>query len=225
LIDAGTPEDEAEQIAVRVARERMATELESDADAFGGRVLGNLREALANSQFAEGAFELLRQCTVLTWSALEVLSQETFVELLNTMPSLIVRLSNDESARRLFPLKSIAIETLVDHEFDMSHHMGEHLIQLRAVDSVPIMRSVFSALFPSANELHRAFGDTALWTLNQRRHLIVHKRGVVDREYLTKTGENLETGEQLAVTPAELEIYLRAVVNVGSELLRNAAGQ
>jgi hypothetical protein len=224
LIHAGTPEDEAVRIAISVAKERMATELQSEADAFSDRVLSNLMDALHDSKFAEGAVELLRQSTVLTWSAFEVLSQETFVELLNMRPSLTLRLSADESARRHFPLKSVAMETLVEHGFDLSHHMGDLVARLRAVDSVPVMRSAFSALLPAAHDLHVALADRSLWTLNQRRHLIVHKRGVIDREYLAKTDEDLETGQQLAITSFDLEAYLRAVVGVGSELLRAAAG-
>jgi hypothetical protein len=42
-------------------------------------------------------------------------------------------------------------------------------------------------------------------------------------KFLTNS-EDLETGQQLAITSFDLEAYLRAVVGVGSELLRAAAG-
>jgi len=95
--------------------------------------------------------------------------------------------------------------------------------QLRAVDTVPVMRAVFSALFPSANDLREALGHKSLWILNQRRHLIVHKRGVVDQEYLDKTGVDLQVGQQLRVTTSDLEQHLDVVVIVGCKLLISAA--
>jgi hypothetical protein len=224
LVEGGMTETEAERVAAGIAQTKLDKELQSEASVFGDRILHNLRGALDDPEFAEGASELLRQCTVLTWSALEVVAQEIFVGVLNTRPSLVSRLSADESAKRLFPLKSIAIEALIEYEFDLSRHIGDLLAQLRAVDSVPVMKTAFYALFPGADKLRVALGDTALWALNQRRHLILHKRGVVDREYLEKTGEDLQAGQQLAITASELEAYMLAVVGVGSELLISAAG-
>jgi hypothetical protein len=222
LIDNGTAEGESERIAVGIARQRMSTELKNESAHFGDRVLDSLRQALDSCEFADGASELLRQSTLLSWSALEVLAQDTFVELLNAKPGLTMRLCTDETTKKLFQLKAIGIETLIEHEFDLSRRMGHVLIRLRAIDSVPVMRSTFSVLLPTAEKLREALSDKILWTLNQRRHLIVHKRGVVDQEYLDKTGEDREIGEQLVVTASELEGYVRAVAATGSELLRCA---
>ena len=223
LIEGGTPEDEADRVALGIARERLAGELLSEPKIFGDRVLDSLRAALEEGVFAEGASELLRQCTVLAWSALEVLAQEVFTEILNASPMLATRLYADETTKRLFPWKSIIFENLMKHDFDLSRKMGQVLLELRAVDTVPVMRAVFSALFPNADDLREAFGDKSLWILNQRRHLIVHKRGVVDREYLDKTGADLQVGQQLRVSTSDLEQHLDVVVIVGCKLLISAA--
>ena len=61
----------------------------------------------------------------------------------------------DETTKRLFPWKSIMFEDLVKHDFDLSR-MGQVLLELRAVDTVPVMRAVFSALFPNADDQHSA---------------------------------------------------------------------
>jgi hypothetical protein len=220
LIDQGTPEEEARRIALDKAQAQLSME----SDLLGDRTLESLGRALTKPEFTDGASELLRQCSVLSWSALEVLAQDTFVELLNTKPSLTMRLCADEATKKLFQLKAVGIETLVEHEFDLSHRMGHILIRLRAIDSIPMMRSTFSALLPNAEKLREAFADTTLWTLNQRRNLIVHKRGVIDQEYLDRTGEDLGLGSQLVIMVPDLEEYLRAVIVVGSELLRSVAG-
>ena len=51
----------------------------------------------------------------------------------------------------------------------------------------------------------------------------MHKRGVVDREYLDKTGADLQVGQQLRTTTSDLEQHLDAVVIVGCKLLISAA--
>jgi len=50
-----------------------------------------------------------------------------------------------------------------------------------------------------------------LWMLNQRRHLYVHKRGLVDQEYLSRTKDKVPLGHRLVVTSYDVEGYLIAV--------------
>jgi len=57
----------------------------------------------------------------------------------------------------------------------------------------------------TGQDLQKHLRNPKLWLLQQRRHLIVHRRGVVDKQYLEKTGEKLNVGEQLLPTPAEIE--------------------
>ena len=61
--------------------------------------------------------------------------------------------------------------------------------------------------------------DRRLWTIAQRRHLIVHRRAVVDNDFLKNTGEQLALGEKLRVSPAELEDSLTVIRDVGTSLL------
>jgi hypothetical protein len=68
-------------------------------------------------------------------------------------------------------------------------------------------------------------GHKDLWILNQRRHLIVHRRGVIDREYLEKTGETLEIGDLLTVTPQEITGYFGRVRDAGVAILDALAEQ
>jgi hypothetical protein len=53
----------------------------------------------------------------------------------------------------------------------------------------------------------------------------VHKRGIVDREYLEKTGESIDAGMTLNITATELEHYLRTVIDFGAELLGSAVAR
>jgi hypothetical protein len=119
----------------------------------------------------------------------------------------------------MFQLRNVAFETLALYDFNLSARMGDLLVQQHSVDTVSTMKSVFRVIAPSES-LQRALAQRSLWILNQRRHLIVHRRGVVDQAYLDTTGDAMPLGLELRVTPDELEDYLGRVRDVGIELIR-----
>jgi hypothetical protein len=120
-------------------------------------------------------------------------------------------------------LKAVAVDTLAEYDFDLSRRMGDVLIRLRAIDSIPVMRATFRVLWPDAIQLHDSLADNTLWILNQRRHLIVHRRGVIDRDYIDKTGADVALGGELVVSASDVEAHVSAVIRAGSEMLRCAA--
>ena len=80
------------------------------------------------------------------------------------------------------------------------------------------MKAVYSVLVPTNTSLNHALADRELWMLYQRRHLIVHRRGVVDQAYLDATGETFTIGTHLTVTPDDFEKALSVVVSAGTAL-------
>jgi hypothetical protein len=63
----------------------------------------------------------------------------------------------------------------------------------------------------------------SLWLLNQQRHLIAHRRGIVDEDYIKNTGAKLSVGEHLYVSPEEFEENASKALSIGKELLKCAA--
>ncbi len=79
-------------------------------------------------------------------------------------------------------------------------------------------------LFPAARDTKTILLKRGLWLLYQRRHLIVHRRGIVDERYRTESGEALPLGAELRVKPDELESSLKLAVQFGAELIRVSSG-
>jgi hypothetical protein len=71
--------------------------------------------------------------------------------------------------------------------------------------------------------LRACLSDHELWLLAQRRHLIVHRRGIVDNRYLESTGEKLVPGSQISISPSDIERGLDIVCSAGIELLKSVA--
>ena len=112
------------------------------------------------------------------------------------------------STKSRFNLKAIDLSDLAAHQFDLSTSMGTFLLQATDFSDLAVIKDTYSVLFPSDNSLRSALNETILWTLYQRRHLIVHKRGVIDRQYCEKTGETLVIGDPLFVSPKDIGKYL-----------------
>lgn len=179
--------------------------------------LKNEPEALA------AARELTRQGVVLTWSAIEVLSRDAFVYLLNCKPQLSNALLAEQFNRKRFATDRVEWQTLANYEFDLSGKLGSYLISKADLSNVPAIRAAYTALFPGAVQLRSCLSDERLWHLSQKRHLIVHRRGIVDEAYIEATGTSLKVGDVLWSAPAEVEEAIEAAMTLGAELLEQVA--
>ena len=186
-------------------------------------VLGRLA-ALANEPEAlSAARELARQGIVLAWSAFEVFARDLFVELLNERPALVERLLSHVASRKRFTVDKIDWQTLSTYNFDLSRSLGDLLSQRSDLDDIQTIRDAYSALYPSASVLNQALANEDLWHLFQRRNLIVHRRGIVDRHYIEKTGSSLAIGKHFWAAPDDIERHIESVIAAATALVSEVA--
>jgi len=174
---------------------------------------GSLQQGLL-----DGASELLRQGVILLWSAFEVFFRDVFELHLNRKPTRIKALISQPDTRKRFDAEKLPLETLMDYGFDISAKLGSILLTRQDFSDLRAIKTVYRVIFPSAGNLIASLGSRDLWVLFQRRHLIVHRRGVVDKGYIDETGESLPVGSQIAITPASLENDLKVVLSCGEAL-------
>lgn len=184
-------------------------------------LLGGIKET--NSKIAIN--ELLRQAMVMTWGAFEVLSRDVFVAYLNSNPSEVQKLTADPDTRKVFQAKSVDLDVLSSFGYDISKNMGDVFANVYDLSSLGAIKQTFVILFPLNKVLHDRLRDQELWILHQRRHLIVHRRGIVDKRYLDMTGEKLKIGEQLTPKPSEIQEYIALVGESGAALVAAVAGK
>lgn len=164
------------------------------------------------------AREVLLQGTVATWSTLEMLISDGLTLLLNHQPDLVGKLLSDPIAKRKFELPKISVEDLAARGFNLSNQMGQLLFGERDLSNFQTLKSACEALINSA-ELREKLSHPIAWQLNQNRHLIAHRRGIVDEEYIRKTRSKLGVGDQLVVSPQEFEEGLVHAMAVGTKFL------
>lgn len=221
------PEEQAEQDAI--ARERGLKEFLDEQNDQAARDQTTkewsafLLDGLQDKQMETAAKELLRQAVVMIWGAFEVLCRDMFVSHLNSNPTETQKLTLDPETRKIFQAKAIDLEVLSTYGYNVSNNLGDVFANAYDLSSLGAIRQTFSVLFPSDQGLHDQLRVQKLWILHQRRHLTVHKRAVVDEQYLEKTGEKFQTGQQLTSTPAEIEEYVRLVCDAALALVKAVA--
>jgi hypothetical protein len=136
--------------------------------------------------------------------------------ILNCRPQLVQKLADDDRTRRIFQLKSVPLDVLVANDFDLSKAMGEILSSIHSIDSVVTAKTVFDVLLTPAPSSLDAPG---LRILNQRRHLIVHRRCIVDSAYVKATGCTLSIGSELTLTTSDLGEAVMSVHDCGLDLI------
>lgn len=213
-------EADREPAAQEAAKKKFVSYLHGEGrDAVIDDVLDRLMVLQGEPESLAAATELTRQGIVLVWSAVEVLTRDCFVFLLNNNPSLAEQLLAEQANRKRFSVDKIDWKTLASHSYDLSGNLGTFLISQADLTSVPAIRDAYGALFPNAFDLKEKLGDSRIWNLCQKHNLIVHRRGIIDQQYLSNTNDKLPLGVNLWVSPSEVEDLLEASLDTGTELI------
>lgn len=218
--DQDTLEKRRNKHAIGVSKERMREFANSPegAQTIAVDICRFLLDALAPSDLDNAADELLRQGIVLTWSALEVLCRDLFEVVLNSNPKLALSVIQEPTAKQRLQSK-FTLEDLAAVNFDLSHSLGSLFTSQQDFSDIRTIKAVILPALNNDSEVEASIGNKVVWLLCQQRHLIVHRRGVVDTRYLDATGEKREIGKQLVITPKELATHIKSAVNVGNALL------
>jgi hypothetical protein len=217
-------EAEREPAALKIANERFTEYLQGEGrEVLIDEVLTRLKALQDEPDSLAAARELTRQGIVLIWSAVEVLARDSFVFLLNRRPNLAEKLLAEQANRKRFSVDKIDWQTLAAYEYDLSESLGTFLISKADLTNVLAIREAYGALFPTATELGRKLAESQLWSLCQKRNLIVHRRGIVDQQYLANTNDTLPIGADLWIRPNEVEGLLEAGLDIGIAIISEVA--
>jgi len=221
-----SPERYRERMAYEKAQGRMRDLIESPTGirqvvSDGCAFLLNVSSD--DSGVRRGAQELLRQGVVLAWGAFEIVARDSFVAYLNKHPSKSVQILQSERTQKRFGKKNLPLDLLNTYGFDLSNVMGDLLSTSQDLSDIATIRDVFNELFPGAVELHKSLAGKALYGLNKRRSLLVHRCGIVDPTYLRETGDTAEVGTEIAIDPPYLTATLAMIRDCGMLLLQTVS--
>jgi hypothetical protein len=207
---------EFKELVVRAERKARG-----NVDGAASFVRMNLTEFSGQPAFVSASRELLNQGLILTWASFEVLVGDVICSTFNACPETVERVLGDSSARKFFPSPKFSLEQLEEFAFDLSSSMGTLLTATLNMSSIRKVMVISTALF-NAPDLRAVLESRTLYLLSERRHLLVHRRGIVDAKYVRVVGDGRTEGERLQVGKQELEGALNEVAACGLQLLRAA---
>ena len=162
--------------------------------------------------------ESLLQGAVLCWSALEVFCRDFFVAYMNKHPDAFSALNKDENTKKRFELTT---KTLIGHlegnDYNLSSCMGNILAHRHDFSDFATIQATFRVLFRGKSPFDSDIkGNLSL--LAARRHLIVHRRGVIDEAY-RRYDESTVIGDRLNLTPKDIRFHIVTTVTVVTAVL------
>lgn len=153
----------------------------------------------------------------MTWGAFEVLCRDVFIACGNADPARTLAELKARSQGLLS--KQVSIDQLATWDFNLSTGFGSFLAQSIDFSNYALGRDAITALLHNAPEVTSGFKHPDLWSLCQRRHLIVHRRGIVDSKYVDATGDSARIGTALTIKPSDFSSYHSTVHALGLRIL------
>jgi hypothetical protein len=215
LDELSTDERRAHAIAEAEAKHDAFTKSPEGALVISRAIAAFLINGVTAGFLGSPASHLVEQGVVLLWSALEVMARDVFRAVVDESPTLALALASEPTTRRRFQVDKIPLEILAENSFNVSQTMGTILAAQQDFSDLTTIKAVFSVLSPNDAALRDALAAPDLWQLCQRRHLLVHRRGIVDAAYLRNTGEPLDLGSRIRVSPDDFERYFHVVMRAG----------
>jgi hypothetical protein len=197
--------------ALKSARKKMREFISTKdgIDYFRNEIVNHMNYLLERDHVKIGLNEIRVQSLISIWSVFENSSRSFIIDVLNNFPSRSIAITQREDLKAYFGKKAVDIDLIEVHGFNLERSMGNILFHERRLDNLSAIRSIFDSLF-SDNAVREALGSD-MWMLNQRRHLFVHKRGIVDLEYISRTGDMMPIGQRLSLTSEMIEKYITIV--------------
>lgn len=146
---------------------------------------------------------LLYTSAVYVWSALECALKDAWTEAVNFLPLPFGHRSLLHVATEATPegitSKQVSVGLLAKHGFDLRDKLGTILAEKYDFTGAEGVRTAYAATFGKEQAIEAVLSAIPLRRLEAIRHLIAHRAGLVDSEFLRRTGETHPIGMPLRI--------------------------
>ncbi len=181
-------------------------------------------EEFAKNPNVESSLRILLYAAIsASWATLESLSKDLWIAALNARPTELAQGTFRHLPESLgegdLTKKHVPVGLLARYGFDVRDKLGTILSARFDFTSYIGIRTAYTAVFGDKPALRTIFEDPAPQALEAVRHLIVHRAGHVDDEYIRRTGEQAPIGRKLEITGQRFTELAEGAVKVGCSLL------
>jgi hypothetical protein len=220
--DAATSEVHAEVrrlVEQSVGKEDAVRALAIEID----KVVARLPHVLKESSFSRPMKSLMRAASQHAWTALEFALRDAWIAVLNNNPAPIgqraIAQLPEKAEGEDISRKQISLALLARNGFNVRSKLGDLLVEKYGFTSISGIRSAYSVIFEDRELLKGLFSDRKVVALEQARHLIVHRAGIVDQEYKRKTKCRTAVGKELPLNGKWVSLHTNAAIGLVTEVL------
>lgn len=149
------------------------------------------------------------QFAVQLWSSIEVFLKGWSIHILNGYTSnnpVKTLLDNQHFKKRLD--KRISFDELKKHNFRIDDKLGTILLSEMDFSNFSVIDNLIESVFMKSYDL--PFMKT-IYEINKSRHVVVHRRGVIDNEFKDSTTTEQNVGDYLKINEEKIKVYLVAI--------------
>jgi hypothetical protein len=153
---------------------------------------------LQGTPSATGLEAMLSSALTGTWTAFETMAGDLWETALNLHPAILAELrgkkkrdgkTEPDPSEPSESLRHVQLSEVLRYQFDLRNKMGSVHRNQRRFDNLTGIREAYRLAFSKdAVEIDRGIDYNGLDALNAVRNLIVHRAGIVDREYKKRAG-------------------------------------
>jgi hypothetical protein len=169
---------------------------------------------------------LFYSCAVFAWSAVECALKDTWVTAVNLRPfplghRSVLALSGDAVAGGGITSKQVSVGLLAKHGFDLRDKIGTIIAERYDFTGTEGMRTAYSAAFGKEEIIESVLSSDQLNRLEAIRHLIAHRAGLVDEEFLRRTGDRQTVGLALSINEKAMYELINSAINATTTIIRH----
>jgi hypothetical protein len=187
-----------------------------------------LAELLREDTIKRPLEALLYAAAMYAWAAVECAVKDVWAIAINLRPKELGHRAllgvPAELASGGISSKQISVGLLAKHDFDLRGKIGTILAEKYDFTGVEGMRQAYSAAFGKQATIEAAFSSDRLSELEAVRHLVAHRAGVVDEEFLRRTKRGDSIGQPVALGGTILPDLVNAAIACTTSLLRFVDG-
>ncbi|MBR8234269.1 MULTISPECIES: hypothetical protein [unclassified Burkholderia] len=159
---------------------------------------------------------LMHQASLLAWSAYENFCKDVFIYSLNRRPDLYGVILKNQNLKERFSISQAAWPNVLERAgYDLIGKLGTIIGSDKDFSSPQLLKDLFPVLFSEFHGNENFFTiiqSRDLWVLGNRRHLIAHRCGVVDADYMKKCDDSTQKiGQLLTLRGRDIAQSLGAV--------------
>jgi hypothetical protein len=207
-----------------------------------GRGLVFVDISAANPQGRKGYDAILASLIIGSWTAFETMAADLWEAALNEHPEKLAELSGEtqgfkrgEKQERSQPKqvqekgggKTVYLEALTENNYDVEKKMGTILRHRFGFSSLFGARMAYGAAFgEEAMDVKRCVMDDSLDALSAVRNVLVHKSGVIDKDYQGRKAylkdkiPSGEIGQRLSLDGVVAVGFIKPALEAASSLIR-----